>query len=125
MNPTSRNLPIIRKALIEMMGRLNICSKEFVSAQYDHNVQGSAVLGPVQGQGRVCARKQLLVVPSLNSKRAAVLSQGLGATLFSDIDTHHMARSGPWIVPYVMRLRRVVILITWRSARQYLLVFFG
>lgn len=79
------------QTLIEMMGRLNICSKEFVAAQYDHNVQGSAVLGPLQGKGRVFA-DATVSRPVLNSKRGAVLSQGL-APRYSDIDTHHMARA--------------------------------
>lgn len=77
--------------LMEMMGRLNICSKEFVAAQYDHNVQGSAVLGPIQGKGRIFAEASVSR-PVLQSKRAAVLSQGL-APRYSDIDTHHMARA--------------------------------
>lgn len=77
--------------MLEMLARLNICSKEFVAAQYDHNVQGSAVLGPLQGQGRVFA-DATVSRPVLNSKRAAVLSQGL-APRYSDIDTHHMARA--------------------------------
>jgi len=79
------------QTLIDMMGRLNICSKEFVASQYDHNVQGSAVLGPIQGKGRVTA-DATVSRPVLNSKRAAVLSQGL-APRYSDIDTHHMARA--------------------------------
>jgi phosphoribosylformylglycinamidine synthase len=79
------------QTLLEMMGRLNICSKEFVAAQYDHNVQGSAVLGPLQGPGRVFADASVSR-PVLNSKRGAVLSQGL-APRYSDIDTHHMARA--------------------------------
>ena len=71
------------------MGRLNICSKEFVAAQYDHNVQGSAVLGPVQGKGRVFT-EATVSRPVLESKHAAVLSQGL-APRYSDIDTRDMA----------------------------------
>lgn len=77
--------------LMEMLARLNICSKEFVAAQYDHNVQGSAVLGPLQGKGRVFA-DATVSRPVLNSKHVAVLSQGL-APRYSDIDTHHMARA--------------------------------
>ncbi|PZQ44469.1 MAG: phosphoribosylformylglycinamidine synthase [Micavibrio aeruginosavorus] len=72
-----------------MLGRLNICSKEFVAAQYDHNVQGSAVLGPLQGKGRVFA-EATVSRPVLTSPRGVVLSQGL-APLYSDIDTYHMA----------------------------------
>jgi phosphoribosylformylglycinamidine synthase len=79
------------QTLKEMLSRLNICSKEFVAAQYDHNVQGSAVLGPLQGKGRVFS-DATVSRPVLDSKRAAVLSQGL-APRYSDIDTHHMARA--------------------------------
>jgi phosphoribosylformylglycinamidine synthase len=84
--PTDHN-----QLLMEMLARLNICSKEFVAAQYDHNVQGSAVLGPLQGAGRVFADASVSR-PVLTSKRGAVLSQGL-APRYSDIDTHHMARA--------------------------------
>lgn len=79
------------QTLLDMLGRLNICSKEFVASQYDHNVQGSAVLGPLQGKGRVFA-DATVSRPVLDSKHAAVLSQGL-APRYSDIDTHHMARA--------------------------------
>lgn len=79
------------QTFIEMLARLNICSKEFVAAQYDHNVQGSAVLGPLQGKGRVFADASVSR-PVLTSKHGAVLSQGL-APRYSDIDTHHMARA--------------------------------
>ena len=72
-----------------MMSRLNICSKEFVATQYDHNVQGSAVLGPLQGKGRVFAEASVSR-PVLNNPRGVVLSQGL-APRYSDIDTYHMA----------------------------------
>lgn len=78
-----------KETLLSMMGRLNICSKEFVATQYDHNVQGSAVLGPLQGKGRVCADASVSR-PVLTSRKGAVLSQGLFPR-YSDIDTYHMA----------------------------------
>ncbi len=77
------------KTILDMLGRLNICSKEFVASQYDHNVQGSAVLGPLQGKGRVFA-EATVSKPVLNNPRGVVLSQGL-APRYSDIDTYHMA----------------------------------
>tara|TARA_R110001592_G_scaffold16881_7_gene71508 strand:+ start:34445 stop:37351 length:2907 start_codon:yes stop_codon:yes gene_type:complete len=80
------------QALIEMMGRLNICSKEFIATQYDHNVQGSAVLGPLQGKGRVYADASVSR-PVLNSPKGVVLSQGLFPR-YSDIDTAAMAAAG-------------------------------
>ncbi len=80
------------KTLIDMMSRLNICSKEFIATQYDHNVQGSAVLGPLQGKGRVYAETSISK-PVLSSSKGVVLSQGLFPR-YSDIDTKAMAAAG-------------------------------
>ena len=71
------------------MSRLNIASKEFISTQYDHNVQGTAVLGPLQGKGRVYADASV-TKPVFDSPKGVVLSQGLFPR-YSDIDTYHMA----------------------------------
>ncbi len=77
------------KTLIEMLKRKNICSKEFVSIQYDHTVQGGHVLGPVQGRGRVQADATLTkVVPG--SKKGVGLSQAL-FPLYTEIDPYRMA----------------------------------
>ncbi|MBN8521303.1 MAG: phosphoribosylformylglycinamidine synthase [Alphaproteobacteria bacterium] len=81
--------PDYRDAMLSMLSRLNICSKEFVAYQYDHNVQGSAVLGPLQGRGKVFAESSVSR-PVLGNPRGVVLSQGL-APRYSDIDTYHMA----------------------------------
>ena len=80
------------QTLCDMMGQLNICSKEFISTQYDHNVQGSAVLGPLQGPGRVYAEASI-TKPVLTSEKGVVLSQGLFPR-YSDIDTAAMAAAG-------------------------------
>jgi phosphoribosylformylglycinamidine synthase II len=80
------------QTLLDMMGRLNICSKEFISTQYDHNVQGSAVLGPLQGPGRVYGETSI-TRPVFASPKGVVLSQGLFPR-YSDIDTGAMAAAG-------------------------------
>ena len=77
------------ETLLDMMGRLNIASKEFISSQYDHNVQGSAVLGPLQGKGRVYADASI-TKPVLTSEKGVVLSQGLFPR-YSEIDTYPMS----------------------------------
>ena len=79
------------QSLLDMLQRPNIASKEFVASQYDHNVQGSAVLGPLQGKGRIYAEASVSR-PVLNNPRGVVLSQGL-APRYSDIDTYDMARA--------------------------------
>lgn len=78
--------------LCDIMARPNIASKEFISTQYDHNVQGTACMGPLQGAGRVYAETSI-TRPVLNSPKGVVLSQGLFPR-YSDIDTHAMARAG-------------------------------
>lgn len=47
--PQRQNLT---KILHEMLARLNITSFEFISQQYDHEVQGGSVLKPLQGRGK-------------------------------------------------------------------------
>jgi phosphoribosylformylglycinamidine synthase II len=80
------------ETLNAMLSRLNICSKEFISAQYDHNVQGTAVLGPLQGKGRVYADASV-TKPTFKSDKGVVLSEGLFPR-YGDIDTHDMAQCG-------------------------------
>jgi phosphoribosylformylglycinamidine synthase II len=79
------------KSLLQMLSRPNICSKEFIATQYDHEVQGGSVLKPLQGPGRVYAETSI-TKPILNNPRGVVLSQGL-VPRYSDIDTYHMATS--------------------------------
>ena len=78
--------------LLSMLRRKNICSKEFISIQYDHTVQGGHVLGPVQGKGRVQAAASLTkVIPG--SKKGVGLSQGVFPS-YSEIDPYRMAGAG-------------------------------
>ena len=78
--------------MLAMLRRKNLCSKEFISLQYDHTVQGGHVLGPVQGIGRVQAEATLTkVVPG--SKKGVGLSQGLFPS-YSEIDPYRMAAAG-------------------------------
>ncbi|MDD1699278.1 MAG: AIR synthase related protein [Methanoregula sp.] len=77
------------QTILSMLQRKNICSKEFISTQYDHTVQGGHVLGPVQGTGRVQATASLTKVV-LDSEKGVGLSQGI-FPLYSEIDPYLMA----------------------------------
>ncbi|HSA38294.1 MAG TPA: AIR synthase-related protein [Methanoregula sp.] len=78
--------------VLAMLRRRNLCSKEYISLQYDHVVQGGHVLGPVQGRGRVQAVSSLTkVIPG--SKKGVGLSQGLFPS-YSEIDPYLMACAG-------------------------------
>ncbi len=77
------------EALKAMLGRLNICSKESVVRQYDHEVQGE------RGQA-VDRRRQRRPVRRRRDPAAPRLLRGGGdrprdLPRYSDIDTYHMA----------------------------------
>ena len=74
---------------LEMIGRLNTSSFEFISTQYDHEVQGNSAVKPLQGKGRINGNASV-IRPILSSKKGVVLSQGLYPS-YSDIDPYSMA----------------------------------
>jgi phosphoribosylformylglycinamidine synthase len=81
----------IETVLIDLLQLGNIGSTEFISSQYDHEVQGVSVTKPLHGKGRVNASASVSR-PSTSTQKGIVLSQGLCPT-YSDLDTYHMAAS--------------------------------
>jgi phosphoribosylformylglycinamidine synthase len=79
----------IENSLHSMLKRPNIASFEFISQQYDHEVQAGSVIKPLQGRGKVNG-DAAVVRPVLNSKKALVLSHGINPS-YSDISTYDMA----------------------------------
>ncbi len=77
------------KTLLQMLSRLNIASYEFISTQYDHIVQANAVLGPLQGRGRVNGDASV-IRPVLSSQKGVVMSQALYPS-YSELDPYKMA----------------------------------
>ncbi|MCD6389633.1 MAG: phosphoribosylformylglycinamidine synthase, partial [Desulfobulbaceae bacterium] len=47
--PALPESPVLGEELKTLLGRLNICSKEYVVRQYDHEVQGGSVVKPLTG----------------------------------------------------------------------------
>lgn len=82
------------ETLHKMLGRLNICSKEYVIRQYDHEVQGSAVIKPLVGARNDGPGDAAVLWPvemmQKKSKRGLVISNGINSN-YGDIDTYHMA----------------------------------
>lgn len=74
---------------IAMVKMLNTASFEFISTQYDHEVQGNSVIKPLQGKGKVNGNATV-IRPVLTSAKGVVLSQGIYPS-YSDIDTYWMA----------------------------------
>ena len=76
--------------LREMLGRLNICSKEFVIRQYDHEVQGGSVVKPLVGLSCDGPSDAAVIRPLLDSTEGVVVANGI-VPRYSDLDTYHMA----------------------------------
>jgi phosphoribosylformylglycinamidine synthase len=79
----------LTSVLLTMLSRHNITSFEFISRQYDHEVQASSILKPLQGIGDVNAYATA-TKPLYDSKKAIITSQGI-TSKYSQIDTYDMA----------------------------------
>ena len=75
--------------LHDMLGRLNICSREYVIRQYDHEVQGGSVIKPLVGARNDGPADAAVIRPDLGSPRALVIAAGICPKL-SDLDTYWM-----------------------------------
>lgn len=73
-------------SLKTLLSRLNICSKEYVIRQYDHEVQGGSVVKPLTGDGPSDAA---VIRPLLDSMEGVVVANGI-CPRYGDIDTYHM-----------------------------------
>ena len=64
-------------------------SFKFISEQYDNSVQGTSVIGPLQGKGQINGNATVLA-PVLGSKRGIVLTQALAPEM-TETDPYGMA----------------------------------
>lgn len=80
------------KDLISLLSNLNIASKEWIIRQYDHEVQGTSVLKPLQGINNDGPGDASITRPILSSNKGIVLSCGISPD-FGKIDPYWMAAS--------------------------------
>ncbi len=78
--------------LKKVLSTWNVCSKEWIIRQYDHEVQGGSVLKPLIGVDNDAPADASVTRPFLNSNKGIVLSNGIN-TRYGDIDPYWMAAS--------------------------------
>ena len=78
--------------LLKILGSLNVCSKEWVIRQYDHEVQGGSVLKPLVGVANDGPGDAAVLRPVLDSRRGIVVSCGMNPC-YGEFDTYWMAAS--------------------------------
>ncbi len=77
------------ETLKRILSRYNVCSKEFVVRQYDHEVQGGSVVKPLCGKNNDGPSDAAVLRYDLESEKGIVVSHGI-CPKFSEYDTYHM-----------------------------------
>lgn len=77
-------------SLKAVLGSWNVCSKEWIIRQYDHEVQGTSVIKPLVGKRHDGPGDAAVITPILGSRRAAAVANGINPA-YSDIDPYWMA----------------------------------
>jgi len=78
--------------LLRILASWNVCSKEWVIRQYDHEVQGGSVLKPLTGVNNDGPSDAAIVRPILDSDMGVVVANGINPR-YGDIDPYWMAAS--------------------------------
>ncbi|MEM4555141.1 MAG: phosphoribosylformylglycinamidine synthase subunit PurL [Candidatus Anstonellaceae archaeon] len=76
--------------LFSLLARPNICSKESIIRQYDHEVQGSSVIKPLCGAKADGPSDAAVIAPLFGRKEGLVVANGI-CPRYSDIDCYQMA----------------------------------
>jgi phosphoribosylformylglycinamidine synthase subunit PurSL len=77
-------------ALLAILGSLNVCSKEWIIRQYDHEVQAGSVIKPLVGAANDGPSDAAVLRPVLSSRRGIVLACGMNP-YYGDLDPYWMA----------------------------------
>jgi phosphoribosylformylglycinamidine synthase len=77
------------KLLLDLLARPNMCSREWITRQYDHEVQGGSVIKPLVGRERDVPADAAVIRPILGSRRGLAISQAL-LPQYAAIDAFHM-----------------------------------
>ena len=77
------------KLILDLLARPNICSKEWITRQYDHEVQGGSVIKPLVGVHRNVPSDAAVLRPILESEKGLAFSQAI-LPWYSRIDAYHM-----------------------------------
>jgi len=80
------------EALLQVLGSWNVCSKEWVIRQYDHEVQGTSVLKPLVGKDNDGPGDAAVIRPVLDSDMGVIVSNGINHK-YGEIDPYWMAAS--------------------------------
>jgi phosphoribosylformylglycinamidine synthase len=84
--------PNLNESLLSILRAWNVCSKEWVVRQYDHEVQGGNVLKPLVGRDNDGPGDAAIIQPIPGSSRGVIIANGINPG-YADIDPYWMAAS--------------------------------
>jgi phosphoribosylformylglycinamidine synthase len=76
--------------LLRLLGSPNVCSKEWIIRQYDHEVQGGSVIKPLVGEREDGPGDAAVVMPVLGSWQGLAIGCGINPR-YGDLDPYAMA----------------------------------
>jgi phosphoribosylformylglycinamidine synthase len=82
----------LTSTLLRILSSLNVCSKEWIIRQFDHEVQAGSVIKPLVGVVNDGPSDAAVLRPVLKSRRGIVISCGMNPN-YGDIDPYWMAAS--------------------------------
>ncbi|MCX6741518.1 MAG: AIR synthase-related protein, partial [Candidatus Parcubacteria bacterium] len=78
--------------VLKLLSHYNVCSKEWIIRQYDHEVQGGSIIKPLTGIDNDGPSDAAVVRPLLHSSRGIIVSNGINFR-YGFIDPYWMAAS--------------------------------
>jgi phosphoribosylformylglycinamidine synthase II len=84
--------PDLGDDLKRILSSWNVCSKEWVIRQYDHEVQGGSILKPLVGVNNDGPGDAAIIRPVLDSDMGVIIANGINPK-YGDIDPYWMAAS--------------------------------
>jgi len=112
------------KDLLQILASWNVCSKEWVIRQYDHEVQGTSILKPLVGKDSDGPGDAAVIRPILDSEMGVIVSNGINPQ-YGKIAPYWMAASAidealRQIIAVGGNLKRVALLdnFSWGDTNQ-------
>jgi phosphoribosylformylglycinamidine synthase len=84
--------PDLGKSLKDILSTWNVCSKEWVIRQYDHEVQGGTIIKPLVGKTSEGPGDATVIKPVFNSDKGVIVANGINPK-YGQIDPYWMAAS--------------------------------
>lgn len=78
------------KILVQLLGSYNICSREFIIRQYDHEVKGKTIIKPLMGEKGKTPQDAAVMRLNFSSYEGIAVSNGI-LPRYGDIDAYEMS----------------------------------